>query len=537
MSKFNTKKEKKTPTEVNEMGEKAYKLAAKEELVSTCLTTFLQNSYYESENEIVNRIKNSASNVDEQFVAKLALYLRKDANMRSVTHLLAGEIAPRLSGKEYAARFFNKVAQRPDDMSEILAYYFSKGNKSISNAIKKGFKSKLESLDPYLIDKYKMEKKNISLIDLVNLFHPNPTQYNAEAYKRLMKGESLDGTYSSVNFEKAMTKAGIEAKSEKKDVKETKAKAISEVLDSERGMNMMTLVRNLKNIIETAPDKVDDAIEQLTNREKVLKSKLLPFRFASAYEEVSKLKGLRSSNSRIQFEKDKAPWDVVNKVLNALEKALEYSVLNIPKLSGNTAVLIDHSGSVRGDGGGSSLVSAFSKTTKANIGNLFGSMLAHSQDNVYIGLFGDRLINVPMRRDMGILEFNKFSFNEGAKCGGGTENGLYYFLRDCIENKTRVDNLIIFSDMVIGDGGKGGWDGSSNARLGTFQELFKKFKQVNPQCSTISVNISQTSGKDVFDKSLNVTQVAGWSDKIFDIVANSSKGYEAIIKEIESITI
>jgi hypothetical protein len=61
-----------------------------------------------------------------------------------------------------------------------------------------------------------------------------------------------------------MTKAGIEAKSEKKDVKETKAKAISEVLDSERGMNMMTLVRNLKNIIETAPDKVDDAIEQLT---------------------------------------------------------------------------------------------------------------------------------------------------------------------------------------------------------------------------------------------------------------------------------
>ena len=170
MSKFNTKKEKVIPTTVNEMGEKAYKLAAKEELVSTCLTTFLQNSYYESENEIVNRIKNSANKVDEKFAAKLALYLRKDANMRSVTHLLAGEIAPRLSGKEYAARFFNKVAQRPDDMSEILAYYFSKGNKAISNAIKKGFKSKLESLDPYLIDKYKMKKKDISLIDLVNLF-------------------------------------------------------------------------------------------------------------------------------------------------------------------------------------------------------------------------------------------------------------------------------------------------------------------------------------------------------------------------------
>ncbi len=39
------------------MGEKAYKLNAKEELVATCLTTFLQGSYYESENEIVNHIK------------------------------------------------------------------------------------------------------------------------------------------------------------------------------------------------------------------------------------------------------------------------------------------------------------------------------------------------------------------------------------------------------------------------------------------------------------------------------------------------
>jgi hypothetical protein len=42
-----------------------------------------------------------------------------------------------------------------------------------------------------------MNKKNISLVDLVNLMHPTPTQTNAEAYKRLMKGESLDGLYST----------------------------------------------------------------------------------------------------------------------------------------------------------------------------------------------------------------------------------------------------------------------------------------------------------------------------------------------------
>jgi hypothetical protein len=535
MSKFNKTREKRVPTEVNEMGEKAYKLEAKEELIATCLTTFLQGSYYESENAIVNRIKEAATSVDEEFVAKLAIYLRDDANMRSVTHLLAGELAPRLSKKEYASRFYRKIAARPDDMSEILAYYFSKGNKRISAAIKKGFRSKLESMDPYLIDKYKMNKKTISLVDLVNLMHPTPTQTNNEAYKRLMKGESLDGLYSTKIMEKVMSEAGQKAKKEGTDVVELKAAAITEVLDG--NAPIMNLLRNLRNIIQDAPDQVDKAITHLTNKDKVLKSRLLPFRFATAYEEIEKLRSSSTSVSSIKFESDRKGSSNVEKVLKALEIALEYSVENIPALEGKTAVLIDHSGSVRGDGGGSSKVSAFSKTTTAMIGNLFGSMLVWSQRDVYMGLFGDKLIQVPIDRTKGLLEFNKNSFNEGGKCGGGTENGLYIFLNECIKNRTRVDNLVIFSDMVIGSGGYGGWDRTSSTRLGSFQTLFKKFKEINPQCNTIAVDIKQTSGKSVFDKSLNILQISGWSDKIFNLIEANCKGYKALIKEIEAIKI
>lgn len=534
MSKFNKTREKRVPTEINEMGEKAYKLEAKEELIATCLTTFLQGSYYESENQVVNRIKEATSKVDEEFVAKLAIYLRDDANMRSVTHLLAGELAPRLSGKEYASRFYKKVSVRPDDMSEILAYYFSKGNKKIAAAMKKGFKAKLESMDPYLIDKYKMNKKNISLVDLVNLMHPTPTQTNAEAYKRLMKGESLDGLYSTKIMEKVMSEAGQKAKETKQDVTELKAAAITEVLDG--NTPIMNLLRNLRNIIETAPDQVDKAIAHLTNKEKVLKSRLLPFRFATAYEEIEKLKGI-PTGKMISFESDVRGVPNIEKVLKALETALEYSVENIPALEGKTAVLVDHSGSVRGDGGGSSKVSSFSKTTSAMIGNLFGSMLTWSQRDVYMGLFGNRLIQVPIDRSKGLLEFNKTSFDEGGKCGGSTENGLYQFLREVIKNRTRVDNLIIFSDMVIGSGGSGGWDCTSNVSRGEFQRLFLEFKKINPGCNTISVNIKATSGKEVMDKSLNVLQIAGWSDKIFNLIEANCKGYKALIKEIEAIVI
>lgn len=532
MSKFNNKKEKRKPKVVNAMGEKAYQLNAKEELVSTCMTTFLQKSYYESENEIVNRITKSAASVNEDFIAKLAIYLRKDNNMRSVTHLLAGELAPRLSGKEYASRFYKQVSMRPDDMSEILAYYLSKGNTKIANSMKRGFKKKLESMDPYLIDKYKMKNKEISLVDLVNLMHPSPNQSNSEAFSRLMNGESLDGLYSTKIMEKVMTKAGKDAIKSGKDVKEVKALAIKEVLDGDAPI--MNLLRNLRNIAQIAPDQIDKAITHLTNKGKVLNSKLLPFRFATAYAEIEKME---TKSSSIQFESDLLGSGIKNKLLNALEKALEYSVENIPALEGNTAVLIDHSGSVRGDGGGSSKVSAFSKTTTAMIGNLFGSMLAWSQRDVYMGLFGNRLLNIPLDRKQGLLEFNSNTFKQGDRCGGGTENGLYQFLNECIKNKTKVDNLVIFSDMVIGSGGKGGWDYSSRAGLGSFQSLFLKFKQLNPQCNTISVNIKQTEGSSVFDKSLNVLQISGWSNKIFNLIEANCKGYEALIKEIEAIVI
>ena len=539
MAKYNKKTEPRVPTEVNEMGEKAYKLSDKEELVATCLTTFLQKSYYESEVALTKRITDAIARVDEKFVAKLAIYLRKDANMRSVTHLLAGELAPRLSGKEYSTRFYKKISMRPDDMSEILAYYFSKGNKKIANAVRRGFKEKLESMDPYLIDKYKMKGRAISLVDLVNLFHPTPTQSNAEAYKRLMKGESLDGLYGSKILEKEMTKAGKEAKLTGKSVTELKEIAITEVITSEKGMPMFNLVRNLRNIVLTAPNQVDEAVKQLTTRNKVLNSKLLPFRFATAYTEIEGITA-RTYGSDIVFESDNVPNlpEMKEKVLKGLETALEYSVENIPSLAGNTAVLIDHSGSVRGDGGGSSKVSAFSKTTTAMIGNLFGSMLAFSQDNVYIGLFGDRLINVPMDRNKGLLEFNKESFRIGGSCGGGTENGIFDFMEDAIRNNKRVDNLVIFSDMVIGSGGYTSWYGTSSKRAGgTFQEVFRRFKKVNPQCNTISIDMKQTSGKSVFDKSLNVVQISGWSDKIFDIIATSTKGYGELIKQIEKIEI
>lgn len=560
MGKYNTKAEAKKPTEINFMGEQAFKLSDKEELVSTVLTTFLQNGYYEKESETVNRILDKLKKVDPLFAAKLAIYARNEGNLRSVTHLISAAIAKEISGSEWGKRFYSKIVVRVDDMSEILSCYATlnkmdlKSINKIPNSIKKGFKVALESLDAYQIDKYKMKKRNVTLVDLVRLFHPHATQKNAEAYKRLIEGKSLEGLYTSKVLEKEMTKAGQITKSASEEEKvEAKREAIASVLDNVKGMPIMNLLRNLRNIILYAPDKVDDACAQLRIQNKIVNSRLLPFRFATAYEEIEKMTYSASelkegASDKITFESDvktqvvdRATFNSLKaKVLDAIEDALELSCLNIPKLEGKTAILVDDSGSMRGDAGGSSRVSAFNKTSTSMIGHLFATMFAWKQDDVYVGLFGDKLIQVPVKRDMKMLDFNKYSYNLGEKCGGATEAGIYDFFRTVIEDKVKVDNIIIFSDCQIGNrSGFTSWYGTSYAdRGGHFHELFKEFRKINPTATVTVCNLHQYGGTSVFDKSQRINNIAGWSTSIFDCIkANSFGGFKEIIKKIEAIEI
>ena len=559
MAKFNEKKTVKQPESVNYMGEKSFLLQPKEEFISSIMTTFLskEGSYYESSNEEVKRILSLLDKIDPLFACKAAIYARENGNMRSISHLLGAALAKYISGQEYAKRFYNKLIVRTDDMSEIVSAYANLNGmklndlKKIPNSIKKGFKEALERLDAYQIDKYKMQNREVSLIDLVRLFHPKGNQKNAEAYKRLVNGESLADLYESKVLEKEMTKAGQSTKDATQEEKdEAKREAITAVLDNVKGMPVMNLLRNLRNILLYAPNKVNDACEQLTIEKKILNSRLLPFRFATAYTEIEKIMYADTKakpTSSIVFESEETKQQVTESrfnelkknLLDAIEGAIEIACQNIPELEGNCAILVDDSGSMRGDAGGHSRVSAFSKTNTSMIAHLFASMMAWRQHDVYVGLFGDRLIQVPYKRDVKLLDFNKESYEIGGRCGGATENGIYTFLENVVAEKKKIDNIIVFSDCQIGRGGSfTAWYGTSSSNRSLhFHELFKEFRKINPNANFIVVNLRQSGGTSVFDKSQRILNISGWSDKIFDTIKSQCRGWDAVVKEIESIVI
>ena len=131
MSKFNNKKLNTTLT-TNLAGGQSYAESNKLELVSILLTSFVQNSFYETEEQTNNRLIDLIGKTQPDFVAKSAIYARNEFGMRSISHITAAELAKYVSNLPWAKNFYNKIVRRPDDMMEILAFYMKKKDNKIT---------------------------------------------------------------------------------------------------------------------------------------------------------------------------------------------------------------------------------------------------------------------------------------------------------------------------------------------------------------------------------------------------------------------
>ena len=113
--KFNTllKNNTRKPNTLNLAGGQAHEMSDRLELVTIMLTGFLENQFYRNGNDTAKRLTQLIAKIpDKRFVARAALYARREAGMRSVSHLVAGEIAHDVKGADWTKRFFDRVVFR-----------------------------------------------------------------------------------------------------------------------------------------------------------------------------------------------------------------------------------------------------------------------------------------------------------------------------------------------------------------------------------------------------------------------------------------
>ena len=469
--KFN-KIKKTTNRTTNYAGGEAFVMSPKLELVSLLLTSFVQDQFYRSASNTLDNLKDLIDKVgDYEFVAKSAIYARMQFGMRSISHAVAGEIAKKVKGKMWTKRFFDKVVKRPDDITEIMAYYLNNYGKPIPNSLKRGFAKALTKFDEYQLAKYRGEKADVSLVDIVNLVHPKPTV----AIDKLVKGELK----SKNTFQVKLTQAGQKAKTEE-EKEQLKKKAWVDLV-KERKLGYFALLKNIRNIYEQAPEVLDDALEMLVDRKLIKKSLVLPFRYLTALREVGKLNG-----------------DRVRDILIAINKALDISLDNVPKFDGKTLVALDTSGSMEG--------------RPAEIGALFAAILVKT-NNADLLTFSDyakyQTLN-PMDSTLTLAQSIKFAW-------GGTN------FHSIFETANRAyDRIIILSDMQAWVG----WYVPTQS----FAE-YKNRTGANPIIYSFDL---QGYGTLQFPER-NVYAIAGFSEKVFDIMKLLETDRNALIKEIEKI--
>ena len=135
MSKFNQQSTIKT---TNKSGHVAYSMTDKSKLVTQVLTSFFDEAKFYGDNsaEMQQTIKNVIKR-EPEFVSKLAVFARREFNMRSVAHVLTAYLAHESEGKSYARQTVKGVSLRGDDVTEIMSFYLSTFGKPIPNSLKK----------------------------------------------------------------------------------------------------------------------------------------------------------------------------------------------------------------------------------------------------------------------------------------------------------------------------------------------------------------------------------------------------------------
>jgi len=470
----------------NLAGGEAYSQSTKLELVSMLLTSFLNNSFYEKGSDTLKRLVallEGGNSEFRQFAAKAALYARHEYGMRSITHVVAAEIARLEKGKRWTRPFLSKAVARADDITEILSYYLGTYGKPIPNSMKVGLGNAMSNLNPYRLAKYK-GGEGLTMIDAANLLHPPHT----EALAALMKGTLKPAE----TWEVGLTQAGQGAENE-----EEKAAAKTKVWDSllsEGKLGYFALLRNLRNLIDQAsPEAWDSAMKQLVDPTLIKNSKVLPFRFLSAATAVRGVPGGRAGEA-----------------LGIINNAVNTAVGNMPELPGRTLVALDVSGSMTW--GGDIQANGKYAPSPAEIGALFAAVMSKNKSTDLLS-FDRRVVWETLDPDSSVLT-NARSINFR---GGGTDFRIIFTAA-----KEEYDRIIILSDMQAWVGGR------------MPSKEFADYQSRTGAHPWLYAWDLKGYGTTQFHKN-RVVSLAGFSEKVFDLISVIEQDRDALISVIEAI--
>ncbi|OJJ21583.1 ribonucleoprotein [marine bacterium AO1-C] len=497
--KFNVKS-KGSNQITNYEGAPAYKMSAALELYSAVVTTSLSRTFYEGDGmKRIERLRSLIKRNDPLFVAQLAIYAREKMYLRAVPLVLTVELAKVHNGDDLISRLVSRVIKRADEITELLAYYQMANQRKdmkklnrLSKQLQRGLALAFNKFDEYQFAKYNRATE-VKLRDALFLVHPKAKDEAQQGLFNKIVNDGLEVPYTWETQLSALGQQKFASDAEKASAFRAKWQ---ELIDSER-LGYMALMRNLRNMLEAgiSTEHLNRVAERLSDPAQVARSKQLPFRFLAAYRELKNVKSPR-----------------VSKLLNALEKAILASVQNLKGFDEGTDVLVacDTSGSMWQP------ISPKSSVQLYDVGLVLGMLLQSHCQSVMTGIFGDtwKIINLPQQQVLANADALRSRQGEV----GYSTNG-YLVIKDLIQRKQKVDKVMIFTDCQL-------WN--SNYSGESISKYWAQYKKIAPEAKLYLFDLAGYGQSPLEIKSGDVALIAGWSDKVFEVLEALENGESAL---------
>lgn len=475
----------------------AFKLTPKMELLLRSATTmFGEKKFYESvsrtaraaytnltglelpahltatNEDRISKLVDIVSKEDAEFAPRLAAFCRNELYLRSLPVALLVHSC-RTESKKHVRKYTPHVVKRADELAEVVAFYKTLngdiGNKlkkgMLCNPLKRGLADTFHNFNEYQLAKYDRDGE-VKLRDVMRIVHPTPVNDEESAlFKRVLERKlQVPGTWEVLISSGGSTKENWE-----------------KVLPK---MPFMARLRNIRNLLEKKVD-ITPVIKMLTDEKQVKRSRQLPFRFYSAYREIENWGG---------DSKQK------NKVLEALETALELSVANLPKLGGDTAIFVDSSGSMTGR------ISEKSSVSIKEVAMLFGAMAHFFSDNAVLRVYGTETATINVLKKDSILTNMQKALRTDV--GGSTE--AWKAFKWLNTSKEGFDRIIVITDEQCYN---------TEDDDDVVQE-WRKYKSsgIAPNAKLYVINVKSYGTASFPEDEMDVSLIGGWSERVLDYI-------------------
>lgn len=482
----------------NEAGGAAYAFSPKQALAQYAATGCMNSTFYANADEQLAKVIELASQVEPEFVARVALFARSKSHMKDTPALLVALLSVLSSG--LMAEVFDRVIDSPKMLRNFVQIMRSGvvARKSLGSLPKRMVLQWLERRTDDQIFRASVGN-DPSLADVIRMVHPKPTTasraallgylvgkpHDAKALPKLVRDYEVFKSNPSAFRASDLPDVPMEMlTSLPLDKRHWKALARKSSWQSLR-MNLNTFTRH--GVFQDEAE-VTHAANKIRDAQAIAKARVFPYQLMAAFMNIGD--------------------DVPAKIKDALQDAMEIAIENVPSIDGKVWVFPDVSGSMQSAVTGHRK-GATSKVRCIDVAALMAAAIVRKNPDAGVLPFNDDVVMTSLNpRDSVMTNAQRLA----SLLSGGT---------NCSAPLAYLNERNLTGDLLIYISDNESWvdrpHGPSTATLA----LWQTFKRRNPRAKLVCVDVQPYATTQAPDRG-DILNIGGFADSVFSIIAEFS---------------